>query len=182
MIRRGAALAALICLIPAPAFAHAVGPGSGVEIELLLAAGALLVAGFGVRSDPKRFVIGNVLVTLGAVGIAAALVIPNLSSSKPSSTSARIAILSPKDGANVDAGSLEVEVDLKNGSLATDASDTTSGHIHIYIDGELSQMPFKTTSIIQIKPGTHDITAEYVDAQHLGFDPPVTATITVEAS
>lgn len=180
MIRRGAALAALLLLVPTPAHAHAVGPGSGVELELLLVAGVLLVGGFKLRSTPGRFAAGNILITIGALGVAGALVIPNLGSSPPKSTSARITILSPADGDTVRAGMVNVEVDIKNGSVATSASDTEGGHIHIFVDDQMVSMPYTTDTTVQLDPGEHAITAEYVDTAHMSFEPRVTDMVTVK--
>ena len=53
MIKRALEAGFLLWLLPAPAYAHAVGPGSGVEIELLLVAGAVLVFGYTLRSSEK---------------------------------------------------------------------------------------------------------------------------------
>jgi hypothetical protein len=182
VIRRGAALAAVLLLVPSPAYAHAVGPGSGVELELLLAAGALLVGGFKLRSTPGRFAVGNILITIGALGIAAALVVPNLGTPTPKSTSARIEIVSPADGDTVQSGTVDIVVDISNGVLAKSSSDTEGGHIHIYVDDEMVSMPYTTDTSVQLEPGQHTITVEYVDTAHMSFAPPVTATVTVEAT
>jgi hypothetical protein len=181
VIRRGAALAAILLFVPAPAYAHAVGPGAGVEIELLMVAGVLLVGGFKLRSTPDRFTAGNVLITLGALGVAAALVIPNLGSTEPQATSARISIVSPSDGEELDAGTIAVEVDVRNGPIAASADDE-GGHIHIFVDDAMVSMPNAEQSTIELEPGEHSITVEYVGSDHESFDPPVTDTITVEAS
>jgi hypothetical protein len=180
VIRRGAALAAILLLVPAPAYAHAVGPGSGVELELLLVAGVVLVGGFKLRSTPGRFAAGNILITLGALGVAAALVVPSFGSSEPKSTSARIAIVSPSNGEEVEAGTVDVQVDVKNATVA-ESADAEGGHIHIFVDEEMVSMPYTTDSTVDLKPGEHSITVEYVDTEHMSFDPPVTATVTVEA-
>jgi hypothetical protein len=181
VIRRGAALAAILLLVPAPAYAHAVGPGSGVEIELLLVAGVLLVGGIKLRQTPERFTVGNLLITIGALGIAASLVVPNLGSTAPTTTSARISIVSPSDGDEVDAGEVAVEVDVKNGSVATSASDTEGGHIHIFVDDAMVSMPYTTDSSVELTPGEHTITVEYVGTAHQSFEPRVTDEVTVEA-
>jgi hypothetical protein len=182
VIRRGAALAAALLLVPAPAYAHAVGPGSGVELELLLVAGVLLVGGFKLRSTPGRFAPGNILITIGALGIAAALVVPNLGSTAPKSTSARIAILSPADGDTVPAGTVDIKVEIKNGPLAASPSDTEGGHIHIFVDDQMVSMPYTTDTSVQLDPGEHTITVEYVDTRHMSFQPIVTDTVTVQVT
>lgn len=50
----------------------------GVELELLLVAGALLIFGFSLRTTPGRRLAGNIVVAVSVLAIAAAFVIPNL--------------------------------------------------------------------------------------------------------
>ena len=73
MIRRGTALAAILLSAPVPAYAHSADAGTGVEIELLLVAGVVLVAGFKLRSTPGRGAAGAAVMILGVLGVAAAL-------------------------------------------------------------------------------------------------------------
>lgn len=183
MIRRGLALVAFLVLIPAPAYAHAVGPGAGVEIELLLVAGAVLFFGFRLRSSPrvKGWVPG---VTMGAAVVlgAIAVALPTApSSSRPSNVSLRI--VSPADGDRVPAGSpFEVQASVRGATVARSASDVGKGHLHVYVDGQLQQMPYSTTTEVKLPQGEHEIGVEYVDPQHVSYSPPIQNFVVVTAA
>ena len=43
-------------------------------------------------------------------------------------------------------------------------------------------MPYSTEAEITVPEGTHSLTVEYVDHQHVSFDPPIEETIRVTAS
>jgi hypothetical protein len=155
-----------------------VGPAGGVEIELLLVAGVILVYGFLVRSRGEVTRSGwMVPIVAGVVLGAASFALPQLTGG-PSSTNAHIQIVSPEDGAKLPAGPIQVDVKVTGQKVASGPSEA-GGHIHIYIDGELDQMPYNTTTEIVLKPGEHEITAELVDANHAAFSPPVRDTVSV---
>jgi hypothetical protein len=181
VIVRGTALAALLVFVPTPAYAHAVGSGAGVEIELLLVAVAVLFLGFRLRSAANAKPAAP-WVAIGA-GVALAILafaLPQVTQSSKSSD-ASLRIVSPTDGAELAAGKpVAIEVDVRGGTVATSPTDTGKGHLHIYVDGELQQMPFSTSAEVRLPAGEHDITVEYVDADHVSFDPSVQASVTVE--
>ncbi|HEX2267704.1 MAG TPA: hypothetical protein VHI97_05825, partial [Actinomycetota bacterium] len=86
------------------------------------------------------------------------------------------------NGARVDAASpVIVRVAVQNGSTATSPTDTTGGHLHLYLDGRLQQMPYTTEAQVQVTPGTHQVRVEYVDPRHVPFNPPVESSITITA-
>lgn len=91
-------------LLPAPAYAHAVGPGSGVEIELLLVAGAVLVFGYSLRSSENAKPWLPWLVMIAGAGLVAlSLVLPQLTQpSRPSNVS--LEIISPTSGEPLPSG------------------------------------------------------------------------------
>lgn len=93
-----------------------------------------------------------------------------------------VSIVEPANGARVDAASpVTVRVALQNGSIATSPTDTEGGHLHLYVDGQLQQMPYSTEAQIQVTPGPHQLRVEFVDSRHVPFDPPVDTTITLTA-
>lgn len=154
-----------------------------MQVTLLVVGGAAFVAAFVLRSTkPDLNSAAWALFGLGATLAVAAVVIPALGDSG-ASTSATIRIVSPTSGSELPANDpFTVEVDLKGGDLATSATDTTAGHIHIYVDDFVVSMPTTTTAEIELDPGSHEIKAEYVDGNHAAFDPPVTDTVKVTAT
>ncbi len=182
MLRAGLLAAMFVVALPAPAYAHVVGPSGGVELELLLVAGGLLVASFLVRpSEGESSRLPMVLLVLAVVIGIGSFAWPRIN--KPANTSpAVVTITSPRDGATVPAGEpISVEVELANAPLARSATSQAGGHLHLYVDGKLQQMPYSLVAEIELDPGTHEVTVEYVDAQHVSFDPPVQETVTVTA-
>jgi hypothetical protein len=180
--RRWLALAAALWLIPTPAYAHAVGPGGGVDIELLLVAGAAVFFGFKLRSTGQAKPAASwIAIGVGVALAVAAVVVPQ--GSNPSAPSdASILIVTPADGDTVAADkAIRVEVALTGVSIATSPSDTTKGHIHVYVDGTLEQMPYTTQPKVKLSPGEHEITIEYVDAQHISYNPPLQTSVKVVA-
>ena len=92
-----------------------------------------------------------------------------------------MSISEPSDGATVDAGVVPVLVTLDGGELASSPSATKGGHIHLFVDDQLVNMPYTLDLDVRLKPGAHAIKVEYVDLQHLSYDPPVQDTIEVTA-
>ncbi len=108
---------------------------------------------------------------------------------------ARVFIVSPADGASVDA-EFDVEFGVE-GMEIRPAGDLTpgSGHHHLLID--VSELPpldapipddaqhrhfgkGQTSTRIQLAPGTHTLQLDFADGRHVQFDPPlVSPRITV---
>ncbi|MGZ4149653.1 MAG: hypothetical protein ACXVQJ_06420 [Actinomycetota bacterium] len=101
-------------------------------------------------------------------------------------STATLSFVKPKDGATVSGNELEVVLDLQGGQIVdttTQAVTPDTGHIHLSIDGSLVSMTYGTVQVLEIgdlAPGTHTVEAEFVAADHLPFDPRVTATLTFE--
>ena len=94
-----------------------------------------------------------------------------------------VSIVEPLNGAEVAAGNpVLVRVAVENGSIATSATDPSGGHLHLYVDGQLQQMPYSNQAQVTLQPGPHNLRVEYVDNRHVSFDPPIEATITVDAA
>ena len=118
---------------------------------------------------------------LGIAAFGLGLVID--ASPDPTASNATVQILQPSPGEEVPAGRpIDVAVELTNGSLALSPNDTSGGHLHLSVDGQLQQMPYTTEAQITLQPGVHQIRVEYVDYQHLSFSPEVTTTIDVTAA
>jgi hypothetical protein len=116
-------------------------------------------------------------VALGALSFA----IPQLNEpDRPSNVS--LAIVSPNPGATVPAGKqVKVEVALTGASLARSATDADKGHLHIFVDGQLQQMPYSTSTNVTFDPGAHQLVVEYVDPQHVSYDPPIQTSVRLTA-
>ena len=149
-----------------------------MQIPLLIAAGVALIAAFALRATkPDKAGFAWTAFAVGAVLAIAAVVVPRLATDDVT-----IEIVAPAAGATVPAGQpFQVEAEVRGAEVAKSATDLNAGHIHIYVDGELEQMPMSTVAEIALKPGAHDITVEYVDPEHLALDPPVRATVEVTA-
>ena len=84
----------------------------------------------------------------------------------------RVNIVAPEDGAQVPAGEVEIRVEVENGSLAMSPTDR-GGHLHLYVDDELMQMPYSDTATVDLGAGQHELRVEYVDERHISYTPPV---------
>ena len=75
----------------------------------------------------------------------------------------------------VHGSSLQVVVSISGGTIVPYTSNDvtpTTGHIHIYLDGQLYYMSFSTDATIPIQPGQeYQIYAEWVATDHFSFDP-----------
>jgi hypothetical protein len=183
VIRRGLVAGFLLWLLPAPAYAHAVGPGGGVEIELLLVAGAVLVFGYTLRSSENAKPWMPWAVIVAGFGLAVlSFALPQLTRpSRPSNVS--LDIVSPVPGEELPSGRpVKIDVNLTGATVARSASATDKGHLHIYVDNQLQQMPFSTSTTVKLKPGEHKLTVEYVDPQHISYSPPIQSSTQVRVT
>jgi hypothetical protein len=171
---------ALVALTADPAVAHAGGTAGGPS-ELLLAGGAfLLVAGVWTVVGRRTAVLGWVAVVAGLAVGTLAFVLPNDSHRGPNAT---VAILEPKPGDEVPARKpVTIEVGVYGAQIATSASDDQGGHLHLYVDGSLQQMPYSTRTQVELEPGLHQVRVEYVDNQHLSFQPEIATSIELRAT
>jgi hypothetical protein len=113
-------------------------------------------------------------------------------SPSPSSSSARIrstatiVIISPVEGQTVPASGVTVKIKLTGGTIVPQVSldvKPDQGHIHLLVDGQvrllLGSLEVPTGAL---SPGSHIITAEFVETSHAPFDPRVLANVTVRAA
>ena len=100
---------------------------------------------------------------------------------RPSSP-AVLRIVSPANGSKVKGPTIHVVMTLMNAQivpLTTRNITPTTGHIHISIDGSLVTMKAGLTAeVTNVKPGTHELEAEFVAADHVPFDPRVFVGVT----
>ena len=101
-------------------------------------------------------------------------------------TSASLRFLSPDSGFVATGDELTVRLELTGATITSVTSTTVtsdSGHLHLSMDGVLVSMTGGTLQVVDLRsvaPGPHTLTATFVAADHLPFDPPVTANITFE--
>ena len=162
-----------------PTLAHtATSGGPNTEILLLGAGMVVLAAVFFFQKTASRQA-SLILAVLGAAAITGAFAFTGGSSSAHHDAS--IAIAAPEDGATVPAGNLPVEIELTGAELAGESSSEDAGHIHIYVDGEVVDMPSSLDVEVDLEPGEHELEVEFVDADHAALDPPVTDSVTITA-
>ena len=168
-------------------FAHTFGAG-GPDVELLLVGGSLLVLGiiFFVQKNTKPAV--PVVLVVAAFGLGAGAFAAG--GSEPDDSSARssegisLSIKDPADGDTVPADeSLRVTVDLEGAEMAPHHGDPPpgSGHLHVFVDGALQDMPMTLTPAVELEPGEHELAIEFVDLDHQPLDPPIVEEVTVTA-
>jgi hypothetical protein len=104
-------------------------------------------------------------------------------SPRPSST-AKVEILSPKNGQTFQGSSVDVPIKLSlAGARIVPATTTTitpdTGHIHLYLDNQIVTMNFSLTGDVpNVTPGQHILRAEFVASDHLPFNPRVFVSVT----
>jgi hypothetical protein len=104
---------------------------------------------------------------------------------RPAST-ATLRFLAPQDGSVASGDELTVRLDLTGATITSVTSMTVTpdtGHVHLSLDGTLVSMVGGVLQVVNLRgvpPGTHTLTATFVAADHLPFDPPVTAEVTFE--
>jgi hypothetical protein len=102
---------------------------------------------------------------------------------RPRST-ATIAFVEPAPGDVVRGEDVAVDLEIDGGRIVEETTtDITpdTGHVHVYLDGELLSMTYgteQTLPVAELEPGAHRLLAEFVAADHAPFAPRVTATVT----
>jgi len=104
---------------------------------------------------------------------------------RPSST-ATLAFIAPQDGFVASGYELTVRLDIAGAAITSVTSTTVTpdtGHVHLSLDGALVSMTGGALQVVDLRrvvSGPHTLTATFVAADHLPFDPPVTAEVTFE--
>ena len=115
---------------------------------------------------------------LGLVGLA--FVLPQILG--PPTPNAAVVISQPLDGQEVKAGKpLMVRVVVQGASIASSPT-AAGGHLHLYVDGKLQQMPYATSASVILDRGTHLLRVEYVDHLLVSYSPAIAATVRVTAT
>lgn len=148
-------------------FAHTAAPGGPNTEILLLGLGMVAIAVVFFLQKTASRPATLVLAVLGAVAITGAFTLGGDGHSEVS-----VAIVSPEDGATVDAGTVEIEVEVQG------AED---GHLHVYVDGEDAGMHPGPAVDVELEPGEHAVEVEHVDAEHRPHDPPATDEVRITA-
>jgi len=106
---------------------------------------------------------------------------PNTPPTRPS-TAARLQVLSPQPG-EVFRGNpalVPVRLRLTGGRIVLVTStklNSTDGHVHLFLDGTLVAMSYQLSQDLQVTPGDHMISAEFVALDHGPFNPDVRASV-----
>jgi hypothetical protein len=101
---------------------------------------------------------------------------------RPAST-AKLKILSPKEGQTITGHTVTVVVSLKDAKIVKPVSTTlvpNEGHIHVRLDGFLVTMTASLRTPVAVTPGHHVLEVDFVANDHGPFDPPVVAVVSFE--
>lgn len=161
--------------------------GEGPSIEFLILAAGLVVLAviFFVQKTVKPHV---PLALLAFAFAMAAGAFAFDDEPEPHHSEVAVVILSPGEGETLPAGEpVQLDLRLPGGELVEDnqTGDPNAGHLHLMVDGAtLPLMPSNLTPTIPgryMTSGEHEITVEFVAANHARFDPPILSTVTVNA-
>ncbi|MGH2663389.1 MAG: hypothetical protein ACRDH8_11415 [Actinomycetota bacterium] len=142
----------------------------------LVIAGALAVVAGIVLLVARRSGAAWAALGLGAVLVMGAFVFPRVS--EEAGELPRLSITDPTDGADVPAGELTVRFQVENAELAS-SPDDSGGHVHLYLDDTLVQMPYGDNGTVDVSAGPHTLRVEYVDERHISYTPPVEDSIDI---
>ena len=157
------------------------GSTGGIHFELLSISVAVLVLAVVLLFNKNFKTSGSVVMGL----IAVAMGVGAFSSVGGADVSGvRMSIVSPADGANVDADELvDVDVSLRGATVdsSSPAAGDVVGHLHVFVDDQLVQMPTDASTDLTLKPGDHTVAVEFVGDDHRSFEPKVLERIEVTA-
>ncbi|HKN48920.1 MAG TPA: hypothetical protein VJ010_01690 [Actinomycetota bacterium] len=100
------------------------------------------------------------------------------------SSTAQLAIVSPKNGQVIAGSSVDLRVSLK-GARIVPATTThlvpDQGHLHVFLDNQIVSMTFGLNQTIPgVSPGQHVLRVEFVASDHGPFDPRVFVSVVFE--
>jgi hypothetical protein len=160
--------------------AHALNQ-SGPHLEVLIVAGGFLLLGviFFIQKSVKP-IVSLTLVVLAVVMGTGAFVL----NKAPAAQGRRVVVREPNPGDAVEARkSFRLDVALVNAKLASSATATDGGHLHVIVDGAVQTNMAPTTSprVNPLKPGKHELAVEYVGPDHVSYSPRVIDRIEITA-
>lgn len=108
---------------------------------------------------------------------------PTISANRPAS-SAKLKILTPKNGQVVRGTTIEMKLSLKDATIVPATSTDLvpdEGHLHVILDDQLISMTGTTTQLLaNLSLGQHLLKVEFVASDHAPFDPRVIAAVAFE--
>ena len=165
----------------------------GVATWLMVAAvflgwiGIARLRGRAFRRLPRAA--GWALTGLAAAALVLALVLPPIIrpdpvAARPSST-ATVEITSPAPGEVFHGNPARVPVAIRvPGGRVVSVTSTTlvpnTGHVHLFLDGALIFMTGTLRRTIDVLPGRHVLTAEFVAVDHVPWDPRIRTSVRFE--
>lgn len=162
--------------------AHAGGPGGGIHFETLVIGVALVVLAVILYFNENVKTSGSV--ALAVLGLAMGAATFAFAPGGTDVSNVRMSIVAPDDGANVPAGEpIDVEVTLQGATTEPTSAtgDEVVGHIHVFVDGQLLQMPTETSTELELERGDHTVAVEFVGDDHVSFEPRVIEEVEVTA-
>jgi hypothetical protein len=118
----------------------------------------------------------------GGTGASGATSTPSLGD-RPAST-AKLSIVSPKNGEVIHGTSVDLRVKLEDAKIVpatTTKIVPDEGHLHVILDDQLISMTEGTEQTISdLTPGLHRVQVEFVASDHAPFDPRVVAIVSFE--
>lgn len=102
--------------------------------------------------------------------------------SRPSSP-AMLSFVEPQNNAQLKAGTVHVQLDLQGAQIVPQTTTNitpTTGHIHFSVNDKLVAMNYSTMQDVPLTPGLYRLTAEFVAADHVPFNPRVMTTVVVQ--
>jgi hypothetical protein len=170
------------------------GAGSPVDVgvDTLLLGAVVFFAWIGVARVRNRafralpLPLGWASIALAGAALVSAFVLPlvirpDISTVRPSSN-ATISITTPAAGElfHGNPASVPVEIGLRGGRIVPFTSTKLlpdTGHIHVYLDGDLVAMTTGLSRRIDVLPGRHTLTAEFVAVDHAPWNPRIQASV-----
>ncbi len=114
----------------------------------------------------------------GGSGGSAAAPATTALAARPAST-AKLTILTPRNGQTVSSQTPEVRLGLKGAKIVAQTStriQPDQGHVHLLVDGKLVAMNYGLNERLpKLNPGQHVVQVEFVAADHAPFEPRVLA-------
>ncbi|MDQ1437514.1 MAG: hypothetical protein QOK43_1143 [Acidimicrobiaceae bacterium] len=155
------------------------GGNSGAKLLMLVAGLGTLAAAARIRSRhmDKPPWLPLIIAVVGVLLSLAGMVTPTAKRPK-----IYLTLISPDPGATVPANKeFDLLVNVDGGKLAPSPTAKSGGHLHLYVDGKLSQMPYGTKAVVELPPGPHRLRIEYVGSSHVPYKPPIDVAADVTA-